>query len=46
MNPHLTEIAYMLDLSGSMQSMQEAAIDANLTSGPNSPPTTKSTTSE
>jgi hypothetical protein len=29
-----------------MLDMQEAAIDANLTSGPNSPPTTKSTTTE
>ena len=26
MNPHLTEIAYILDRSGSMQSLQEAAI--------------------
>lgn len=28
MNPHLTEIAYVLDRSGSMQPMQEAAVSA------------------
>ncbi|MFZ2279989.1 MAG: vWA domain-containing protein [Prosthecobacter sp.] len=28
MNPHLTEIAYILDRSGSMQSMQEPAVTA------------------
>jgi hypothetical protein len=28
MNPHLTEIAYLLDRSGSMQPMQEAAVAA------------------
>ncbi len=28
MNPHLTEIAYILDRSGSMQSMREAAVAA------------------
>lgn len=28
MNPHLTEIAYILDRSGSMQPMQEAAVTA------------------
>jgi hypothetical protein len=28
MNPHLTAIAYMLDRSGSMQSMQEPAVAA------------------
>jgi hypothetical protein len=28
MNPHLTEIAYILDRSGSMQPMQEPAVAA------------------
>ena len=28
MNPHLTEIAYILDRSGSMQNMREAAVAA------------------
>jgi len=28
MNPHLTEIAYILDRSGSMQPMQELAVAA------------------
>jgi hypothetical protein len=28
MNPHLTEIAYILDRSGSMQPMREAAVAA------------------
>jgi hypothetical protein len=29
MNPHLTAIAYILDRSGSMQSMQEPAVTAD-----------------
>ena len=34
MNPHLSEIAYILDRSGSMQPMQEPAVAASPTQRP------------